>query len=132
MTIQSFNVGIKAAIVRDGTILALRSAAHGFWDLPGGRIDDEESIEQTLRREIGEEIGVGDDVELRDIVCAIRVPHFSHKDVGGLVLIAYEVVIPDDTEIAISDEHTEFQWLSFEQAQQDGSDLLREAVKCLS
>lgn len=132
MAIQTFHVGIKAAIVRNSTILALKSTAHGYWDLPGGRIDDDESIEQTLRREIMEEIGVSQGVQIGKIVCAIRVANAKLKEGGGLVLIAYNVMIPEDAEITLSDEHSELQWLSFDDAQRQGGDLLQEVVKQLS
>lgn len=132
MAIQTFHVGIKAAIVRNSTILALKSTAHGYWDLPGGRIDDDESIEQTLRREIMEEIGVSQGVQIGKIVCAIRVANAKLKEGGGLVLIAYNVIIPEDAKMKLSDEHSELQWLSFEDAQRHGGDLLQEVVKQLS
>jgi 8-oxo-dGTP pyrophosphatase MutT (NUDIX family) len=58
--IQTFEVSLKAFIVRDARILLLQEADTGFWELPGGRIDvGEERLPQTdiLAREIREELG---------------------------------------------------------------------------
>lgn len=44
MAIQHFHVGVKAAIVQDDRLLLVKHATEGFWDLPGGRIDGQESL----------------------------------------------------------------------------------------
>lgn len=130
MAIQSFNVGIKAAIVRDGKILAVKHKIYGTWSLPGGRIDDKETIEQTLRREVREELGL-ETIEIGDIICAVRDPIGVRQDGSGLLLIAYHVTIPTDSEPKVSDEHSELAWLSFEDAARDGLEIVQEVVRRL-
>lgn len=54
-------VGCGAAIVRDGKVLLIRRARPpeaGHWSLPGGKVDLWEKVEDTVRREIAEEVGV--------------------------------------------------------------------------
>lgn len=50
-----------AAIVRDGRVLAARRTsppeAAGRWEFPGGKVEDGETPERALVREIGEELG---------------------------------------------------------------------------
>jgi 8-oxo-dGTP pyrophosphatase MutT (NUDIX family) len=48
---------VKAVVVVDGQVLLLRRPS-GVWDLPGGRRDEGETLEETLRREMLEEIGL--------------------------------------------------------------------------
>jgi mutator protein MutT len=51
-----------AVIARGGRILLTRRARPpyaGTWDLPGGFLEAGESPEQCLRRELGEELGLG-------------------------------------------------------------------------
>ena len=59
-TIQTFEVSLKAFIVREARVLLLQEADTGFWELPGGRIDvGEEWLAHSaiLDRELGEELG---------------------------------------------------------------------------
>jgi len=53
---------VAAVFVRDGHVLACRRApgksAAGRWEFPGGKVDDGESPEAALVREIQEELGI--------------------------------------------------------------------------
>jgi 8-oxo-dGTP pyrophosphatase MutT (NUDIX family) len=58
-------VGTKALICHKGKILLLREsreyidgAEQGKWDVPGGRIDPSETLEEGLLREVAEETGL--------------------------------------------------------------------------
>lgn len=58
--IQTFEVSLKAFIVRGGRVLLVRESDTGWWELPGGRIDVGEEWEAhaaVLAREIREELG---------------------------------------------------------------------------
>ena len=63
-------IQVAAGIIwREGRFLAARrpegKPRAGFWEFPGGKQEPNESIEETLRRELREELG---------IVCAAPVP----------------------------------------------------------
>jgi 8-oxo-dGTP pyrophosphatase MutT (NUDIX family) len=67
--IQTFEVSLKAFIVRDGRVLLVREADSGFWELPGGRIDvgeEWDAHDRILAREIAEELGAAFRVETSD------------------------------------------------------------------
>jgi 8-oxo-dGTP pyrophosphatase MutT (NUDIX family) len=111
--IQSFQVAIKALIVRDGRLLVLReSNGPGWWELPGGRIDvgEEDAAHiDVLRRELREELGP-------DFRCRIGAPLVSwtrpRDRVRGeftfLVGLACEY---EGGAIELSDEHSEARWI---------------------
>ncbi|HEY3690473.1 MAG TPA: NUDIX hydrolase [Pseudonocardiaceae bacterium] len=57
MTKSAYPVSIKGALVRDGRVLLVRNE-RDEWELPGGRIEDNETPEHTVTREISEEAGL--------------------------------------------------------------------------
>lgn len=133
MAIKNFNIGVKAVITDEDRLLIVKHRTKGFWDVPGGRIDDDETIEETLRREIGEELPTASDVEIGDILHARRMPGVTFDDGTGLILIMYRVTAKfPEGEIAVSDEHSEARWATLEEATATGSALLGEIVGALA
>ena len=53
---------VAAVLLRDGRVLAARRPPHksqgGLWELPGGKVEQGESDQQALVRELQEELGV--------------------------------------------------------------------------
>ena len=53
---------VAGAVVRDGRLLAVRrtrpAALVGRWELPGGKVDVDESPDVALTRELHEELGI--------------------------------------------------------------------------
>ena len=61
-----YNIGVGGAVVREGRLLLVRRASRhgrGNWQLPGGFIEPNETIEQAVVREVLEEAGVIAEVE---------------------------------------------------------------------
>ncbi len=61
-----YNIGVGGAVVRDGRLLLVRRASRhgrGNWQLPGGFIEPDETIEQAVVREVHEEAGVIAEIE---------------------------------------------------------------------
>jgi ADP-ribose pyrophosphatase YjhB (NUDIX family) len=68
MAEAQFWIGVHGVIAEDGRVLVLRRAPHtvyrpGHWDLPGGHLAVNESIEQCLLREVAEETGLNVEIE---------------------------------------------------------------------
>jgi 8-oxo-dGTP pyrophosphatase MutT (NUDIX family) len=49
-----YSISIKGVVVRDGKVLLLKNE-HEEWELPGGRIEPDETPEECVAREIMEE-----------------------------------------------------------------------------
>lgn len=60
-------VSVKGVVIEDGKVW-LRKNERNEWELPGGKIDPDEQPEQTVSRELFEELGFK--VEVKDIVGA--------------------------------------------------------------
>lgn len=104
-----FHLGAKALIQnRKGELLLLKRTA---WDLPGGRIQRNESLEQALKREIYEETGLKHITQIRPLtmaLSAIRIP-MQNSDVG-LIFAIYACQLEGDDTVRLSDEHKDFAW----------------------
>jgi ADP-ribose pyrophosphatase YjhB (NUDIX family) len=62
---NGYNIGVGGAVVRDRQLLLVRRASRhgrGNWQLPGGFIEPDETIEQAVVREVEEEAGVAAEV----------------------------------------------------------------------
>jgi 8-oxo-dGTP pyrophosphatase MutT (NUDIX family) len=116
-----FHVGIKAMILNDrNEVLLLKSGPEEtkhtkveYWDFPGGRIKEGHGIEETLRREIMEELGVpGEKLEISGIFDA-TISNFkmSHGENVSLMLLVYRCMLPKDSKFKLSDEHSEWKWM---------------------
>lgn len=109
---MKFNIGIKAAIVKGGKLLVVRSAK-GYWDLPGGRIDGDETFEATLHRELAEELPTITNVRIGELLAVYRKPTGVFPDGTGLALLTYKVeAIFTNDKIMLSDEHIGYEWMS--------------------
>ncbi|MDE1871362.1 MAG: NUDIX hydrolase [Candidatus Micrarchaeota archaeon] len=117
-----FEIGIKALILNDrNRILVLKAGEEelryekqDFWDLPGGRIQLNSDIEETLRREINEELGIpGSTLRINGIFDA-SISNFKitrKKEKLSLMLITYECGLSAHKEFKISKEHSEYRWM---------------------
>ncbi|MFN8515527.1 MAG: NUDIX domain-containing protein [Chloroflexia bacterium] len=83
-----FHVGIKGLIVNNGKVLLLKRENRWsgiFWIKPGGRMEGGEEDEETLRRELREEVSSIGRIEVGELLHA-AVPT---DDAIGLVLLYY-------------------------------------------
>ncbi|MFA5729790.1 MAG: NUDIX pyrophosphatase [Candidatus Paceibacterota bacterium] len=80
----------------------------GFWQPITGGIEEKETFEEAATREIGEEIGVISGIKLIDIGYSFE--FFDHGENHFEKVFAVEV--KPETKIVISEEHTEFKWVS--------------------
>lgn len=118
------NISVKA-IVRgpEGKYLLLQSKPRpyvtqdgverntAFWDLPGGRIDQFESLEDGLLREVREEIGLPITVahQLTGELSPVRIVA-ENRNVA--VIGFYFLCTTDQSEPHLSEEHTGFRWVT--------------------
>jgi len=117
MSEQLFHVGIKALVRNErGEILLVGSRGSGskpsHFDLPGGRMEPNETFLQTLDRELLEEIGISYRGEPTMITTTLaRIQILDPQGPRALLLIVYAVTLKEGT-ITLGDEEEVSTWLS--------------------
>ena len=103
----------RAVILRDGHVLLLRRApneriAPGIWQCPAGKQENDETIEQTLARELREETGL-------EVLKAIPVDTMSTVfETEGKLTNWHQysfLVTTTNYNIILSSEHDDFCWV---------------------
>ncbi len=108
------NVGEYGVIVNgEGRFLILRLPQNeefgtGMWMLPGGRLESDDQPEEGLLREVKEETGL----EV-DIVAPVHTARWGIEDPPKYTIF-YLCRAVGETDIRISDEHTEARWVGFD------------------
>lgn len=102
---------VAAAVLRrDDTFLlghrtGSRAAYPSVWDLPGGHIDDGETPEQAIRRELIEELGVEIDVRSSHLLSTVERPGVSM----AIFVVDSWTGTPQNAD---PEEHDDIQWFS--------------------
>ena len=102
------NMSTKAIILNlEGKILLLKDAYSEFWDLPGGHINDGETLDMGLKREVKEETG------LTVTACEQR---FARELLLGepppRIVVFYIASVVGD--VQLSEEHTGAAWVTYD------------------
>ncbi|HET6165588.1 MAG TPA: NUDIX domain-containing protein [Marmoricola sp.] len=102
---------VGVALVHAGRVLAARRSypadSVGRWELPGGKVDEGESPDGALVREIDEELGC------RITVTGWLAPEVTIRD--GLVLRVATAELVDGEPIPREGEHDAVHWLGADQ-----------------
>ncbi len=112
---ENFRVAVKSFIVDNNKLLLIKrrpNDAHkpGEWDIPGGRLDLGENPFDGMKREAKEEIGIN-----IDIVAPLHIQHFTRDDEQRITMIIF-LCRPKNTDISLSEEHTEYKWENIDNA----------------
>lgn len=113
---ECFHIGVKALISNsEGKVLLLEkrptSRLKQSWDIPGGRMQQGETFEAALCREVYEETGLqslSDISFLTMVMTETRIP-VPHGEVA-LVLALYQCTLLIPEPVTISHEHLRFDW----------------------
>jgi 8-oxo-dGTP pyrophosphatase MutT (NUDIX family) len=108
---QSYYTGIKGLIKNSqGSVLILKDNSTGKWEVPGGRIDQNQQIEEAFRREMSEELPGSVVKNFGSVVYAAQGDFMVEND-HKLMLLFFiaDVEMPDSLEL--SNEHSELAWV---------------------
>ncbi len=123
-------IAADAVIVNEGKILLVRRGTEpfkGLWALPGGRLEDDETLEQCCIREAKEESGI--DVEIVRLVGVYSDPN---RDPRKIIAISYLCKPAGGKEIPQEGEIQEVKWFPINQLPPLASDhgkMIKDALK---
>ena len=103
----------------DGRYLLLKRSLdkdfeQGEWETGSGRLEQGEGFTEALKRESREELGI----ELR-AECIVGTTHFfrgERRPENELVGVIFGCSVPDETEFILSKEHTDYKWMTADEA----------------
>lgn len=103
---------VVAAIIRDGDRILSTMRGHGeyrgFWEFPGGKIEEGETPEEAVVREIKEELNA--DIEVGEMLTQIE---FDYPDFH-LSMSCFWAVLKEGSSITLL-EHDAAKWLAPEE-----------------
>jgi len=122
---MNLQVGVKVLIQNDnGDYLflkrrkALEHGGHDTWDIPGGRIENNESLMDALKREVMEETNL--ELVDRPRLIAAQDIIVAQKD---LHVVRLTYMGEAKGAVVLSDEHVEFQFTSVNEIKKSGDKL---------
>lgn len=127
----------------DGTPLfcIFRRADRSYWQFIAGGGENGETPVDAAKRETTEEIGV-DPKNIKQLTCIAYVPaeviaesKRQHWDKSAYVIPEYSFAFECDLEPILSNEHTEYKWLTYDEARKllkwDSNKVAMYEIKCL-
>jgi 8-oxo-dGTP pyrophosphatase MutT (NUDIX family) len=106
----------------DGDVLLVRRTSDGGWELPGGRLGAKEDAQEGVQREIREETGL--DPRVRRPVHAVS---WRNDADNGRFGVYYHCRVQARA-VTLSQEHTDYDWVSPTEAADRLSEVQGEAV----
>lgn len=106
---QQIFFSVKTLIVRENMFLAVYNFVgdQKIWDLPGGRMEFGETAEQTLKREILEELNI--EIEPIKVIDTWNYIHNEKCQITGIIY--FSKMLSDS--IKLSEEHDGYNWIKF-------------------
>lgn len=103
------SISIKGILFHDNRVLLLKNERNE-WELPGGRIEENEQPEECLAREVYEELGITCNVE--NIIDSWVFEVIKGKFV---FIVTYLCKCSNPDNILISEEHMEHKWVRLQE-----------------
>lgn len=104
---MKLKVAAKALLFHEGKVLIVADPKNK-WDFPGGGIEGDERLEEGLRRELQEELGLTD-IQVGRVVHADE--WFIPKKDLHVVAVFYLAELGEKPMFTLSSEHSETSWI---------------------
>ena len=124
---MNFRLAAKSFIVKDNNLLIIKRRLSdvqkpSIWEIPGGRLELGEDPFEGLKRETKEETGL--DIE---VLNPLSVRYFTRDDNQRITMIIFYCK-PLTSEVKLSDEHTDFEWVDLNNCKEKLADFFHKDV----
>ena len=111
---NEIKVVVKGILIRNNRILIIQrshtdSFGAGTWEVVGGNLNFGESLEEALKREYLEEVGLK--ITVKNLLFSTT---FFTSNVRQIVLLSY-LCESEESQISLSSEHEQYLWASKEE-----------------
>lgn len=110
MSSNLFTTVAKGIIFNEDKFLIVKrsskSSNGATWEIPGGKLENSETINECLRREVREEVGLG--IEVVKFLYGWKIPRINRKSTVGYTYLCKT----SGKEVLLSREHSEYAWIS--------------------
>ena len=100
-------VNVVAAVIRDGNKIFATQRGYGnykdFWEFPGGKIEDDETPQDALKREIREELDT--EISVGDLIDTVE---YDYPEFSLFMKCYWARVVKGDLRLV---EHEDSRWL---------------------
>lgn len=103
-------ISAKGILINSASQILLMRNERGDWELPGGRLEPNEQLEETLIREMKEETNL--DVTVNRLIDTWVYEVIKDRFV---LIVAYQCHFNQEQVVSMSDEHIEFNWFHYDQ-----------------
>ena len=112
MSIHTASIDVVAAVImkNDLFLIANRSFednSQGIWEFPGGKVEENETFNSALMREIKEELSLN--IEVGNMIATIDL---NKTDKNIYVHYYYAIILSGQISLNV---HSEFQWVPYTQ-----------------
>jgi ADP-ribose pyrophosphatase YjhB (NUDIX family) len=127
--------GAAGAIIKDKQVLLVKHGALKKWQLPGGLMELNESIETTIQREIKEELNL--DMEVEKLICVLSSPEWIIEFPNGdkIQQLTFFFLLKgdfDECDIKLQNEEIyEYNFFPLDAIPEDTMECCKEKIKCL-
>lgn len=109
---KPYHMSVKALVrdAREHYLLLQRSAPSknhaGYWEFPGGKIDQGENFDTALAREVKEETGLS--VTLSKVMGSAE----SQMEDRCIAYLIMQADVVGSSDVRLSEEHADFKWVA--------------------
>ena len=130
--ITNIRVGVVAVLENDKKeilmMLRTKEPAKGFWAIPGGKVEQYEQLEETIKRELKEEL----DIEVKVVELIGNIEDISEQDASHWIMPAYRVAIVDGIVTNLEPEkHEQLMWFSLNTLPENISYMTEKVIQLL-